>query len=116
MVRPRGWHLDEKHILVDGIPASGGIFDFAIYLFNNAKIIIGAHGASFANLAFCEPNTNIIEIKPSTHPNNVNKRISQINNLNYKLIETKELDKDQKKFADIYLPIDKLEQSIKSFD
>ncbi|CUM68399.1 uncharacterized protein PRCAT00006122001 [Priceomyces carsonii] len=37
IVRPRGWHLDEKHVLVDGVPVSGGIFDFAIYFFNNAK-------------------------------------------------------------------------------
>lgn len=37
IVRPRGWHLDEKHVLVDGKPVSGGIFDFAVYFFNNAQ-------------------------------------------------------------------------------
>ncbi len=37
LVRPRGWHLDEEHVLVDGEPASGGIFDFALYFFHNAK-------------------------------------------------------------------------------
>jgi len=36
-VRPRGWHLPEKHVLVDGAPISGGIFDFALYMFHNAK-------------------------------------------------------------------------------
>ena len=36
-VRPRGWHLDEKHVLVDGQPVCGGIFDFALYFFHNAK-------------------------------------------------------------------------------
>ena len=36
-VRPRGWHLDEKHVLVDGERVSGGIFDFALFLFHNAK-------------------------------------------------------------------------------
>lgn len=36
-VRPRGWHLDEKHVLVDGQRMSGGIFDFALFLFHNAK-------------------------------------------------------------------------------
>ena len=87
-----------------------------IYLFNNAKIIIGAHGAAFANLIFCKPDTNIIEIKPSTHPNNVNKRISSINNLNYKLIETEELEEHKRRFGDIYLPIEKLESYINSFD
>ena len=32
VVRPRGWHLDEKHILVDGVRASGSLVDFALYL------------------------------------------------------------------------------------
>jgi len=36
-VRPRGWHLDEKHVLVDGKRVSGGIFDFALFLFHNGK-------------------------------------------------------------------------------
>lgn len=36
LVRPRGWHLVEKHLLVDGKPVSGGIFDFALYLITNA--------------------------------------------------------------------------------
>ncbi|MET3136859.1 malate synthase [Undibacterium sp. GrIS 1.2] len=37
VVRARGWHLDEKHVLVDGKRISGGIFDFALFLFHNAK-------------------------------------------------------------------------------
>jgi malate synthase len=37
MVRPRGWHLDEKHFLVDGKPIAGGLFDFGLYLFHNAQ-------------------------------------------------------------------------------
>jgi malate synthase len=36
-VRPRGWHLDEKHVQVDGQRVSGGIFDFALFMFHNAK-------------------------------------------------------------------------------
>ena len=36
-VRPRGWHLPEKHVKIDGEPISGGIFDFALYFFHNAK-------------------------------------------------------------------------------
>ena len=36
-VRPRGWHLDEKHILIDGQRISGGLFDFALFMFHNAK-------------------------------------------------------------------------------
>jgi malate synthase len=37
LLRPRGWHLSEKHILVDGQPASGSLFDFALYFFHNAR-------------------------------------------------------------------------------
>ena len=37
LVRPRGWHLDEKHLLVDGQPVSGSLFDFGLYFFHNAK-------------------------------------------------------------------------------
>ena len=40
LVRPRGWHLNEKHMLVDGEPVSGGIFDFALYLYHNAQTLL----------------------------------------------------------------------------
>ena len=40
IVRPRGWHLLEKHILIDGQPISGGILDFALFFFHNAKELI----------------------------------------------------------------------------
>lgn len=40
IVRPRGWHLDEKHVTVDGQRVSGGLFDFALYLFHNAHELI----------------------------------------------------------------------------
>ncbi|HEX4883440.1 MAG TPA: malate synthase A [Casimicrobiaceae bacterium] len=39
-VRARGWHLPEKHVLVDGQPVSGGIFDFGLYFFHNAKELL----------------------------------------------------------------------------
>jgi malate synthase len=39
-VRPRGWHLPEKHVKVDDQPISGGIFDFALYFFHNAKELV----------------------------------------------------------------------------
>jgi len=44
VVRPRGWHLDEKHVLVDGKRISGGIFDFALFMFHNASELL-ARGA-----------------------------------------------------------------------
>jgi malate synthase len=40
IVRPRGWHLDEKHVSVDGQRVSGGIFDFALFMFHNAKELL----------------------------------------------------------------------------
>lgn len=42
-VRPRGWHLDEKHVLVDGRPMSGSLFDFGLYFFHNVRPAL-AHG------------------------------------------------------------------------
>jgi len=39
-VRPRGWHLDEKHMEVDGRPVPAGIFDAAVYLYHNASALI----------------------------------------------------------------------------
>lgn len=40
LVRPRGWHLSEKHMLVDGTPVAGGIFDFGLYFFHNVKPLL----------------------------------------------------------------------------
>jgi malate synthase len=40
VVRPRGWHLDEKHLLIDDVPVSAGIFDAAVYLFHNAEELL----------------------------------------------------------------------------
>jgi malate synthase len=38
--RPRGWHLDEKHVTVDGKPVSGGLLDFGLYFFHNAAELL----------------------------------------------------------------------------
>jgi malate synthase len=40
LVRPRGWHLVEKHLYVDGAPISGSLFDFGLYFFHNAKRLL----------------------------------------------------------------------------
>ncbi|MDQ3227296.1 MAG: malate synthase A [Chloroflexota bacterium] len=40
LVRPRGWHLDERHITVDGEPVSGSLVDFGLYVFHNAQELI----------------------------------------------------------------------------
>jgi malate synthase len=40
LVRPRGWHLDEPRLLIDGQPMSGSLFDFGLYFFHNAAELI----------------------------------------------------------------------------
>jgi malate synthase len=40
VVRPRGWHLPEKHLLVDGEPVVGALFDFGLYFFHNAERLL----------------------------------------------------------------------------
>jgi malate synthase len=44
LVRPRGWHLPEKHLLVDGEAASGSLVDFGLYFFHNARRLLD-HGS-----------------------------------------------------------------------
>ena len=39
LVRPRGWHLDEKHVLIDGAPIAGGLFDVAVFAWHNARAL-----------------------------------------------------------------------------
>src|SRR5881394_1013913 len=46
-IRPRGWHLVEKHVKIDGAPVSGGIFDFGLYFFHNAKEIVTRGSAPY---------------------------------------------------------------------
>ena len=40
MVRPRGWHLVERHVTVDGEPISGSLFDFGLFFFHNARALL----------------------------------------------------------------------------
>jgi malate synthase len=40
MVRPRGWHLSEKHVRLDGKPVSGSLFDFGLFFFHNARELL----------------------------------------------------------------------------
>ena len=45
--RPRGWHLDEKHVTLDGKPVSAAIFDFALYFFHNVHTLLSRGGAVY---------------------------------------------------------------------
>jgi malate synthase len=42
LVRPRGWHLEERHVLLDGQAFSGSLFDFGLYLFHNARELLAS--------------------------------------------------------------------------
>jgi len=70
-------------------------FKKQISLFENSKIIMGAHGAGFANIIFCKPSTKIIELIPSNHPNMQTKRICKVLNLKYFRIKTNPDDRDK---------------------
>lgn len=54
MVRPRGWHLDERHFKVDGQSISGSLFDFGLYFFHNAKKLIKKGSGPYFYLAKLE--------------------------------------------------------------
>jgi malate synthase len=47
VVRPRGWHLAEDHVIIKGRPIAGALFDFGLYLFHNARAIIDAYTAPY---------------------------------------------------------------------
>ncbi|MGH8617873.1 MAG: malate synthase A [Burkholderiales bacterium] len=57
--RPRGWHLDEKHVLLDGKPVSGGIFDFALYFFHNAKELLARGSGPYFYLPKMESHLEV---------------------------------------------------------
>jgi malate synthase len=46
-VRPRGWHMTEKHVMVDGRPVSASLFDFGLYFFHNAKALLERGSAPY---------------------------------------------------------------------
>ena len=83
-------------------------FEEQIYHFNNAKIIIGAHGAGLCNLIFCRSKTKIIEFSNKEFKCDVFKNISKVNNLIYhKLISTSEVPINRIN-PDINVPIKEL--------
>ena len=87
-------------------------FQKQIHLFKNAKIIVGAHGAAFANLTFCNPQTKVIELKPDQHPNFINRKISNYIGLDYKLIETPIIKKNDYNNGDMYVDLNILKKFI----
>jgi capsular polysaccharide biosynthesis protein len=88
-------------------------FKDQVLTFNNADIIVGLHGAGFANLAFCKSNTKIIELKSQTAGKAI-ENLAIKNKLFYKPLncETKKFDHSNQ-FGHINIPIKKLEEFIK---
>ena len=94
-----------------------GRLDFfeQIYLFNNAEIIIGPHGAAFTNLVFSNPGTNLIEIIPEDHPNKKCERFSKILNIKYTRFKKPRL-KNSDASGDMKVEIYELENILKNIN
>src|SRR3984893_2607155 len=57
LLRPRGWHLDEKHVLVDGKAITGALFDFGLYFFHNADELLTRDSGPYFYLPKMESHT-----------------------------------------------------------
>jgi len=57
--RPRGWHLDENHVRVDGKVVAGGIFDFALYFFHNVKELLARGSGPYFYLPKMESHLEV---------------------------------------------------------
>ena len=88
-------------------------FKDQVLTFNNADIVVGLHGAGFANLAFCKSNTKIIELRNRTAGKMI-ENLAIKNKLFYKPLncETNKFDHSNQ-FGHINVPIKKLEEFIK---
>jgi|APSaa5957512535_1039671.scaffolds.fasta_scaffold06546_4 hypothetical protein len=80
-----------------------------IYLFNNADIIIGPHGAAFSNIIFSKTGLDLIELIPDNHPSIKCKKISEILNFNYQKIQLKYFNKNEFDNGDMKIEISQLE-------
>ncbi len=74
-------------------------FNEQIKAFKNADLIVGGHGSAFANLAFCKPNTKLVELRQKDHPVSLDK-ISRINSFSHN-IWLIEVNKNGKMFVNI---------------
>jgi malate synthase len=54
LVRPRGWHLEERHLCVDGRPVSAALFDFGLYFFHNTQALLDQGSGPYFYLAKLE--------------------------------------------------------------
>ena len=85
-----------------------------IYLFNNAKIIIGPHGAAFSNIIFSKKGLKLVELIPSDHLSKKCEKISNLLNFEYQKIKlNKEIDKNINTVGDIKIEISDLRKILK---
>ena len=84
-------------------------------MFNKAELIVGLHGAGFANFCFCNENTKILELKNKT-AGKMYENLAKTNKLNYKSIsgENETLETNNQ-FGHITIPVDSLKNQIESF-
>jgi len=89
-------------------------FKEQVEIFNNAEIIIGLHGAGFANLCFCKKGTKIIELR-STTDGKMYENLALTNGLKYKSIIIEATKFKMAQFGHINVPIDTLNETINNF-
>lgn len=87
-----------------------------IYLFNNADMIIGPHGAALSNIVFSKPGLKLVELIPKNHPSVKCKKISKILNFNYTRIKLEKIQDNKFKKGDMKIEEHQLESIIKSLD
>ncbi len=88
-----------------------------VNLFNNAKCVVGLHGAGFVNLVFCQPETKVIELRSPTSGDSI-LNVSKKNNLNYDpiVVESKKIDNSNiaNQQGSYRIPINNLIEKIKN--
>ncbi len=86
-------------------------FKQQVEIFNQAECIVGLHGAGFANIVFCEPNTKVLELQ-SDSAGEIIKNISKKNRLNYDCISVKPKITTDNQLGHIEINIDTLKEKI----
>ena len=90
-------------------------FGDQVKIFNNAEIIIGLHGAAFANLCFCKPGTKVVELRSNTGGKMI-ENIALINDLIHKSISCVPREYEYNQSGHINVSIDLLKKIIKDLD
>ena len=87
-------------------------FKDQISIFENAEVIVGLHGAGFANIVFSKPNVKIIELKKRSHQGKEIENLAKSNNLSYKYLKFDSSDTHGNQFGHINVSIKELKKTI----